>query len=114
MKRLSFLLLLLAGCSTAPVADVMDYFKPGRIVADKSAPRGGVCGPQQPGPPVVGAAPMTAPIFRTAQALISPPPSGAAPVFPPSTPVPPTVNTTTSGELPLPPLRFPRAANPPL
>jgi hypothetical protein len=49
MKRLAVLALLLAGCSTAPVADLLDYFTPGKLEQGKAAPYGGVCGPQQVG-----------------------------------------------------------------
>jgi len=40
------LLLLLAGCSTAPFADLLDFFSPGKFRAGQGAPYGGVCIPQ--------------------------------------------------------------------
>ena len=61
MRRLAVLLLLVAGCSTAPVADLMDYFKPGRI-DQGMPPYGGVCQPRQIVPPSPGAA-VAAPVF---------------------------------------------------
>jgi hypothetical protein len=93
MKRLAVLFLLLAGCSTAPFADLMDYFHPGRIAEDKTAPRGGVCGPQQPGPPTISTAPVPPPSFPTSTG--SPGPGVTAPVLgsPVSTTSPPVVTT---------------------
>jgi hypothetical protein len=47
MKRAApLVLLLLAGCSTAPVADVLDFFAPGRARVGQTPPYGGVCIPQ--------------------------------------------------------------------
>jgi hypothetical protein len=68
MKRIAAVCLLLAGCSTAPVADLMDHFAPGRL---PPAPgyHGGV-GSQPSAPP-------------PADVLPPPPP-------PPGAPVPPT------------------------
>ena len=71
MKRLAPLLLLLVGCSTAPVADLLDYFSPGKLEQGKVAPYGGVCGPQQVGSGPVVAAP--------AQPLLAGPPLGSPP-----------------------------------
>jgi hypothetical protein len=87
MKRLSLLLLLLTGCSTAPVADLLDYFRPGRIAPDNAA-RGGVCGPQQPGPPVIaspGAIP--APVFPASPPAVAPGVAQPVPGGPLSAPV---------------------------
>jgi hypothetical protein len=95
-RRWSLLLLLLAGCSTAPVADLLDFFRPGRIAAGKAAPRGGVCGPQQPGPPVpapdaavlppaglpVGSAPGAIPPPAFPTVPVPPPPTGGLPPLP--------------------------------
>jgi hypothetical protein len=100
MKRLSLLLLLLAGCSTAPFADLMDYFSPGRIAADKSGPRGGVCGPQQPGPPTIGPGQIPAPSLplNSRTPVVAPPtPVLGAPV---SVDVPPPVMTTPQSTMP--------------
>ncbi len=41
-------MLWFAGCSTAPVADTLDFFKPGKLDPAKAVPHGGVCGPQAP------------------------------------------------------------------
>ena len=59
MKRIAAVCLLLAGCSTAPVADLMDHFAPGRL---PQAPgyHGGV-GTPQPAPPAVGLEPPLPP-----------------------------------------------------
>jgi hypothetical protein len=55
MKRIVILLLLLtAGCSTAPIADLLDAVRPGRL--GPGPYRGGVC--HQHGPP---APPVAAP-----------------------------------------------------
>jgi hypothetical protein len=94
MKRLSLLFLLLTGCSTAPFADLMDYFSPGRIAVDKTGPRGGVCGPQQPGPPAITTTPVPPPSFPVSTG--SPGSGITAPVLgsPVSTTNPPVVTTT--------------------
>ena len=56
MKRLAVLVLFLAGCSTAPVADLLDYFTPGKLEQGKAAPAAVI--PPQPlitGPPLATA-----------------------------------------------------------
>jgi hypothetical protein len=83
MKRApSLLLLLVCGCSTAPVADVMDYLVPGRIDLSKGNPYGGVCIPQG-GPPGGAVAPLAVPVVPVA------PPPGAVPAAPVVPPPPP-------------------------
>jgi hypothetical protein len=81
MKRGSaLLLLLLTGCSTAPIADVMDWLVPGRLPPDKTTPYGGVCLPQgviAPTPTAV--APVPAPLGATPFVPPPPPPVSAAP-----------------------------------
>src|SRR4051794_15036085 len=99
MRRMAVLLILMAGCSTAPVADVMDYFSPGRMDKAQVTPYGGVC--QQPGKgpplnaiPIGGALPP--PILPAPGGVVGPPPGlpGAppanlpAPTFPIATPPP--------------------------
>src|SRR5947208_5087217 len=81
------LLRVLTGCSTSPVVDTLDFFKPGRLYPTRT-PYGGVCIPQGPGPiattpsaPVVPPAPLIPP-----PALL--PPSGA-PITVPNLPPPP-------------------------
>src|ERR1051326_4564024 len=55
MKRAAVLgMLLSAGCSTAPVADFLDFCKPGRLGPEQVAPYGGVCQPRPGGLPVAG------------------------------------------------------------
>src|SRR5260370_41460882 len=90
MKRSTVLLLfLLAGCSTAPVANFQDRFFPGKIKGDpKIQPYGGVCQPQGTicPPPAIGGSPIPAP------APWPPPgttPGGLTPVPPPPPPPPP-------------------------
>lgn len=48
MSRLIGLLICLSltGCSTAPCADFLDWFSPGRLPANPGQPIGGVCRPQ--------------------------------------------------------------------
>ena len=89
------LVCLTIGCSTSPVVDTLDFFKPGRLYPDRTAPYGGVCIPQGfgptattpsavPGPPAVpppvpfppGGSPIVVPNL--------PPPGGASvPITPP-------------------------------
>ena len=50
MKRpFMFFFLFLSGCSTAPVADLMDYFSPGRMGPEATPPYGGVNAPHPDG-----------------------------------------------------------------
>jgi hypothetical protein len=83
MKRpLAFLFFFMAGCSTAPVADLMDYFSPGRMGPESTPPYGGVSAPHPgsqlppgavsglpPVPPIPPALPATSP---TGAALTAP------------------------------------------
>jgi hypothetical protein len=83
----SAILLIVAGCSTAPVADFLDLVHPGRFPAKAKDPHGGVCVPQ--GGPAGG--------------VLGGPPPGVTP-NPPTPPGP--------GELP-PPLPPPVGVPPP-
>lgn len=78
MKRSAALwLLLLAGCSTAPFADVMDFFSPGRIRRERVPPYGGVCAPH----PVGGLPPsVPLPASPAPGAVITTPPAGISSV----------------------------------
>jgi hypothetical protein len=74
MRHLGFLVaLFLAGCSTHPIADVMDFARPGRMYANEVNPYGGVCGNQgavlAPG---VGVAPPPPP-FPASGGVVPPP-----------------------------------------
>jgi len=51
MKRSLCLLLFLAGCSTAPIADFLDLVDPAKGVGGNVEPHGGVCNPT----PAIGA-----------------------------------------------------------
>ena len=81
--------LVLPGCSTHPVTNMYDFFKPGKLYANEVEPYGGVC--IQQGPVV---APGLSPNVTTPNVpnVVPPPvplpgsPSGAAP--PPAFPVP--------------------------
>jgi hypothetical protein len=101
MKRPVILLFLfLAGCSTAPVADLMDYFSPGRIGPEATPPYGGVSAPHPgggslppgavagpalppvpPAPPVAGAA-LTGPVAPPPAESFGPPAATVAPAAP--------------------------------
>ncbi len=74
-------LLLLSGCSTAPLADLLDFFRPGRIPPGAQATPGGVCVPQ--GGQVVP--PTAVPALPPAPVNVQPVP---LPEVPPA-PVPP-------------------------
>jgi hypothetical protein len=68
----SLFLCFLAGCSTHPLVDTLDFFKPGKLYSDKKVqPYGGVAIPQGPIVPV-------APVFP-AGVVPLPPGSGAVP-----------------------------------
>jgi hypothetical protein len=89
MRRWAMLMLFCAGCSTAPIADMKDYFWPGKLEQGKIPPYGGVCNPT---PGVTGPAPIpvlpgvpSGPVLLP-PAAVPPPPAAAsspAPVFPP-------------------------------
>jgi hypothetical protein len=82
MKKAGALVcLLLGGCSTAPVADLLDWIKPGQLQPDpKFLPTGGVC--QPPGPM------LNAPVVPVpAGGAVVVPPTGAS-VIPPPAPFP--------------------------
>lgn len=91
--------LLLSGCSTHPVVNLLDYFKPGRIKPGVGAPHGGVClpqggpvvRPQVPAPPPGPILPPALPPAQPPGPVETPPPAPpglGAPVVPPD--VPPT------------------------
>ena len=91
------MIIFVAGCSTAPLVDTCDYFKPGHLYANKVNPYGGACIPQGGG--IQGTAPSS-PFVP-----VVPP---AAPVFPPGGPPVsvPTFPTAPQGA-PLPSPNFP-------
>jgi hypothetical protein len=86
MKRpLILLFLFLTGCSTAPVADLMDYFSPGRMGPESTPPYGGVSAPHPGGgslPPGAVAGPALPPV-PPAQPIV-----GAAATGPVTPPLP--------------------------
>jgi hypothetical protein len=84
-RTLSLTILFVAGCSTAPVADVLDFFKPSRLGAERTPPYGGVCAPTPGGAAVaVPAIPAVGPIAPPPAVIVPP-----APVSPPTTTTPP-------------------------
>ena len=97
----ALLLLFVTGCSTAPIADMMDFFVPGTLPAEKTNPYGGVCLPQGiNAPPAATTAPPPWPVPPTAVAPLEWPPRLPAPVPPGSLPPPGAI---PSGPLPPPP-----------
>ncbi|HEV3258351.1 MAG TPA: hypothetical protein VG013_15840 [Gemmataceae bacterium] len=97
-RAAALLLLMLAGCSTAPVADLLDYFKPAQLEPGATAPYGNV-GASTPivAPVVVPAAPLPPPVLGApgvapppGPPFIPPPPPGPGPGdLPPPRPVEP-------------------------
>ena len=91
-------LCLVAGCSTHPAGDVLDFFKPGKLYPDgQTMPYGGVCrnqgpiaGPGAGGPPQINVGPPQ-PIFPTGPVIPPPVPIGAGGQPEPVPPVPPPV-----------------------
>jgi hypothetical protein len=97
-------LLFLAGCSTAPVADFLDYFFPPRMIPG-ATPYGGVCQPNVVGPAPPGTAqpvvpPPGFPAGPPAAVQPAAPPDATSPAPPP--PPPPSPPTTTTLERPVP------------
>jgi hypothetical protein len=92
MRRAApLLLLLLAGCSTAPIADLLDFFSPGRFRAGQGTPYGGVCIPQG-GPIAAPTAPATVPAGAPAPGVPIPAvPAPSSPFLPaqPTSLIPP-------------------------
>jgi len=103
-RRWGFLLLVIAGCSTAPVADVLDYFTPGRMDKAQVTPYGGVCLQPGKGPPLnaipIGGT-LPPPVFPGPGS--APPPPGVGPVTSPPPPVFPGSPPNTSPIIPVPP-----------
>ncbi|MBV9122042.1 MAG: hypothetical protein JO112_01620 [Planctomycetes bacterium] len=88
MRLVAVLLLFVTGCSTAPVADLLDFFAPGRLKPGDVAPYGGVCAPVQVGPP---GSVLPAPVAPGPVLPAAPVPSGpVVPVPPPGEPPPPS------------------------
>jgi len=77
VRRLALALVFVAGCSTAPIADLLDRFSPGKLEPAKVAPYGGVCGPQQVG--VVPTGPVSLPGAAVPMGPPLPAPPGVAP-----------------------------------
>jgi formin 2 len=92
MKRtgLAIVLLALAGCSTAPLADFLDFVAPGRIPKKGGEPYGGVCQPQggTPGAPGVPGGGVIPPPAAPGAGVI-PPPAGVNPTPPGGGVIPP-------------------------
>jgi hypothetical protein len=90
MRRAVWLVLLLSGCSTAPVADFLDYIHP-ECPGPGNHPLGAPCPPgvAMPRPPGLPGPP--APVIVSPPVPGSPPPTwGAPPPVAPPTPLPPS------------------------
>ncbi|HEV2949758.1 MAG TPA: hypothetical protein VGX70_20445 [Gemmataceae bacterium] len=99
MKRPFLLLsLLLAGCSTAPVADLMDYFSPGRMGPEATPPYGGVSAPHPGG----GSLPSGAVVGPALPPVPPAPPAGGAGLTGPIAPPP----SSSFGPSPAPPAPY--------
>jgi hypothetical protein len=90
--------LFISGCSTHPLVDTLDFFKPGKLGPVTVQPYGGVNipqGPLVPGAPVVPPIGIPVPVQPTAVVPPpaplpgGPPPGGGIPAFPPLPPNPP-------------------------
>jgi len=88
MRYISLLFVLtLGGCSTHPIADTLDFFKPGKMYPNEVEPYGGVLvqqgsilAPGVPGPPTApGIVPPPVPLPGTPGGSVPPPPA-----FPPT------------------------------
>src|SRR5205807_445090 len=67
--------LLLAGCSTAPIADILDHVKPGRVSPDAPVISGGVGAPHPGiGSPVAELPGPPPPLVPTPDPSVAPPP----------------------------------------
>ncbi len=78
---------LLAGCSTAPVADLMDYFSPGRLGSEMTPPYGGVAAPHPGGqsvPPGAVVSPALPPLPPSPPGTASTPANLAGPIASPT------------------------------
>ncbi len=87
-------MLVLTGCSTHPVADMMDFFHPGKMYPNDVEPYGGVCIPQgavlapapQVCPPAVppgpGVVPPPVPLPPNAPGAVPPPAFPVTPLGP--------------------------------
>ncbi len=81
MKYLALLALVVAGCSSAPLADLMDTFSPGRLPGAQQF-YGGVGNVTQALPP------STAPVVAPGAPVPLPCDTPPAPVPPPVAPIP--------------------------
>ncbi len=92
----SLVVCFIAGCSTHPVGDMLDFFQPGKLYPDaKITPYGGVCrnqgpvaGPGAGGPPQINVGPPQ-PLGTTAPVVPPPVPVTGSIVPEPVPPVPP-------------------------
>ena len=86
-------LCFLAGCSTHPVADTLDFFKPGKLGPNKVQPYGGVAIPQGPivpaGIPAVSVPTAPVQVIPGPLPLPGSPPTTLQPPIPPPPPLTP-------------------------
>jgi hypothetical protein len=108
----AFLFAILTGCSTAPVADFLDFFFPPRMDLGAN-PVGGVCQPKVVGPAPPGTAqPVVPPPGVQPVPSVIPGPPAPATAIPDPPPPPPQVGTTLQLPVPATPVdntRFPKS-----
>ena len=92
-RHLTVLLCCLVGCSSHPLVEVCDYFKPGHLYPDRVTPYGGVCVRQGPGPIVTNPAINNPVIPAPAPFPMQQP---GTPIFVPTLPQPGGVNPVPS------------------
>jgi hypothetical protein len=99
-RSLLLLAVMAAGCSTAPVADMLDFFKPGKLGPEQTPPYGGVCAPTAlPAP--VGAPAAPAPALPVAPLGVPAPPAPAPTPLAPVAPMPPATQPISPGGPPV-------------
>ena len=104
----TLLVCFLTGCSTHPLVDVCDYFKPGKLYPNTVTPYGGVAIPQGAIIPVA-----VAPTIVVGPPAALPPGPPGPPVVPPPAAMPgnlPQLQPPTAGDFPPPP-PFPPGKN---
>lgn len=86
MRRMAFVFVFAAGCSTAPYADFMDHFFPAKIdpqAAPGQRTRGGVCDPHQSTPAIGPGNPANTPSNPAVPGQAGGPPMLPVPGAPP-------------------------------
>jgi hypothetical protein len=92
VRRFVLIVIFIAGCSTHPISDTCDYFRPGHLYPNKVGPYGGVCIPQgvsfqgtAPGGPL---GPLIPPPVPLPPSTTGPGPAISLPTYPNAGPIP--------------------------